>query len=84
MNPSSGIAFLNGDLLDIRKPAPLRGALGMAHIVADEWPFSAQVASNWHWEVPLSVVIELEQRENIAQSLLLCKFVSMPKETVDG
>ena len=84
VNPGSAITFLNGDFLDIRKPAPLRGTLGVADIVADHWPFSTQVAANWHRKVPLSDLIELEQRGNIAQSLLLCKSVSMPKETVDG
>lgn len=84
VKPGSGITLLKGNLLDVRQPASLRGALGVAHIVADHGPFSTQVASNWHREVPLSDLIEQEQRQNIAQSLLLCKFVSMPKETVDG
>jgi len=57
IEPSSGTTLLNGDFLDVRQPAPFGGALGMAHIVADEWPFSAQVASDWHRTVPLSDIM---------------------------
>ena len=60
VQPGGGIAFLNGDLLDVRQPAPLCSALGMAHIVADQWSFSAQVTSNCHRKVPLSDLMSAE------------------------
>lgn len=84
MQPRGTVALVHGDLLDIRQPAPLGRSLGVADVVANHWPFSAQVASDCHRRVPLSDLLELEQQANIPQSWFFCKFVTEPKENVHG
>jgi hypothetical protein len=40
--------LLNGDPLDIGQPAALGCHLGMANVVAELWPFSADITLHWH------------------------------------
>lgn len=46
----------NGNPLDVRQPTTLCGLLGVTYVVAELWPFSANITSYWHSELPLSSV----------------------------
>ena len=48
------LAVSNGNPLDVRQPTTLCSLFGMAYVVAELWPFSADITSYWHLELPLS------------------------------
>jgi hypothetical protein len=50
------LTLLNGDPLDIGQPATFGCLLGMAYVVAELWPFSADITLHWHRKIPLSNV----------------------------
>jgi len=43
-----------GNGLDIRQPTALGALLGVTYVMAKPWPFSAEITSYWHLELPLS------------------------------
>ena len=70
-------------VLDVGKPKTLCVMLGMADRVAKLGTFSANIAFDWHSELPLSYVNETKASNMVAQETVLCKFYTQAKEHVD-
>ena len=48
------LTIADGNPLNVRQPTTVCGLLGVAYIVADLWPFSANITFHWHGKRPLS------------------------------